>query len=53
MRALVVDDDQLIRSNVAEVLSNEGWDVSEAPSVERALRCSKTTNGRLSSATCG
>lgn len=37
MKALVVDDDQLIRSNVAEVLSNEGWDVSEAPSVERAL----------------
>lgn len=37
MRALVVDDDDLIRSNVAEVLSNEGWEVTEAGSAERAL----------------
>src|SRR5215831_14384355 len=37
LRALVVDDDDLIRSNVAEVLSNEGWDVTEAESAERAL----------------
>ena len=37
MKALVVDDDDLIRSNVAEVLSNEGWEVSEAASAEQAL----------------
>jgi len=37
MRALVVDDDDLVRSNVAEVLSNEGWEVTEAGSAERAL----------------
>ena len=36
LKALVVDDDELIRSNVAEVLSNEGWDVTEAESAERA-----------------
>ena len=37
MKALVVDDDDLVRSNVAEVLRNEGWDVTEAESAERAL----------------
>jgi two-component system, NtrC family, response regulator AtoC len=37
MKALVVDDDDLIRSNVAEVLSNEGWEVTEAETAERAL----------------
>ena len=37
MNALVVDDDDLIRSNVAEVLSTDGWDVSEAESAEEAL----------------
>ena len=37
LKALVVDDDDLIRSNVAEVLSNEGWDVTEADTAERAL----------------
>src|SRR5437764_4057005 len=37
MKALVVDDDDLIRSNVAEVLSNDGWEVTEASSVERTL----------------
>jgi DNA-binding NtrC family response regulator len=37
MKALVVDDDHLIRSNIAEVLSNESWDVSEASSAEQAL----------------
>src|SRR5438093_11929249 len=37
VKALVVDDDDLIRSNVAEVLSNEGRDVTEAESAERAL----------------
>src|ERR1044071_5814293 len=37
MKALVVDDDDLIRSNVAEVLSNEGWEVTEAGSAESAL----------------
>ena len=37
MNALVVDDDVLIRSNVAEVLRNDGWEVSEAESAEKAL----------------
>ena len=37
MKALVVDDDELIRSNVAEVLSNDGWEVHEAGSAEQAL----------------
>jgi DNA-binding NtrC family response regulator len=37
MKALVVDDDDLIRSNVAEVLSNDGWEVTEANSAPRAL----------------
>jgi DNA-binding NtrC family response regulator len=37
MKALVVDDDDLIRSNVAEVLNSEGWEVTEAASAERAL----------------
>src|SRR6266700_1993670 len=37
MKALVVDDDDLIRSNVAEVLSNDGWEVHEAGSAEQAL----------------
>ena len=37
MKALVVDDDDVVRANVAEVLSNEGWEVSEANSAELAL----------------
>ena len=37
MKALVVDDDGLIRSNVAEVLSGDGWKVAEADSAEQAL----------------
>ena len=37
MKALVVDDDDLIRSNVVEVLSNDGWEVHEAGSAEQAL----------------
>jgi DNA-binding NtrC family response regulator len=37
MKALVVDDDDLIRSNVAEVLSDDGWKVAEADSAEQAL----------------
>src|ERR1043166_7910829 len=37
MKALVVDDDDLIRSNVAEILSNDGWEVTEAESAPRAL----------------
>jgi two-component system, NtrC family, response regulator AtoC len=37
MKALVVDDDDLVRSNVAEVLSNDGWEVTEAESAEEAL----------------
>ena len=37
MKALVVDDNELVRSNVAEVLRGEGWEVSEAESAERAF----------------
>ena len=37
MKALVVDDDDVIRSNVAEVLINEGWEVCQASSAEQAL----------------
>ena len=37
MKALVVDDDDVVRANVAEVLSNEGWEVNEANSAEQAL----------------
>lgn len=37
MNALVVDDDELIRSNIAEALSHEGWMVSESDSAESAL----------------
>ena len=37
MRALVVDDDALIRSNVVEVLQNDGWEVCEADSAEQAI----------------
>ncbi|HWW75019.1 MAG TPA: sigma-54 dependent transcriptional regulator, partial [Pyrinomonadaceae bacterium] len=37
MRALVIDDNELVRSNVAEVLRGEGWDVCEAESAERAF----------------
>ena len=37
MKALVVDDDDVIRSNVAEVLGSEGWEVNEAVSAEQAL----------------
>ena len=37
MKALVIDDNELVRSNVAEVLRSEGWDVSEAASADRAF----------------
>ncbi|MFN2491795.1 MAG: sigma-54-dependent transcriptional regulator [Pyrinomonadaceae bacterium] len=37
LKALVVDDHVLIRSNVAEVLRNDGWDVCEAGSAEEAF----------------
>jgi two-component system response regulator HydG len=37
MKALVIDDNELVRGNVAEILRGEGWDVSEAESAERAF----------------
>src|SRR5215211_5718563 len=37
MKALVVDDNALIRSNVSEVLREDGWDVCEAESAEAAF----------------
>jgi len=38
LKALVVDDHDLIRSNVAETLRNDGWDVCEAKSAEEAFK---------------
>jgi len=40
MRALVIDDDDLVRDNVAEVLRADGWEVSEAGTAELALQMS-------------
>ncbi|HYH85810.1 MAG TPA: sigma-54 dependent transcriptional regulator [Pyrinomonadaceae bacterium] len=37
MKALVIDDNELVRSNVAEVLRGDGWEVREAESAERAF----------------
>lgn len=37
MHVLVIDDEQPMRSFVATVLSEEGWEVSEAESAERAF----------------
>ena len=37
MKALVIDDEHVIRDNVAEVLREDGWAVSEAESAERAF----------------
>ncbi|HVQ39081.1 MAG TPA: sigma-54 dependent transcriptional regulator [Pyrinomonadaceae bacterium] len=36
-QALVIDDDLLVRGNVAEVLRDDGWEVSEADSAEAAF----------------
>src|SRR3954454_23838751 len=37
MKALVVDDNDVIRGNVSEVLREDGWVVSEAESAEQAF----------------
>jgi DNA-binding NtrC family response regulator len=37
MKALVVDDNEVIRGNVSEVLREDGWVVSEADSAEQAF----------------
>ncbi|HEX7315094.1 MAG TPA: sigma-54 dependent transcriptional regulator [Pyrinomonadaceae bacterium] len=37
MKALVIDDNELVRDNVAEVLRGEDWEVCEADSAERAF----------------
>jgi CheY-like chemotaxis protein len=37
-RILVVEDDQLIRETVADILSSEGFDVLEAESGEEAMK---------------
>jgi DNA-binding NtrC family response regulator len=37
MKALVIDDNELVRSNVAEVLRGEEWEVCEADSAARAF----------------
>jgi two-component system, NtrC family, response regulator AtoC len=38
MKALVIDDEHVIRDNVAEVLRGDGWRVSEAESAEHAFQ---------------
>jgi DNA-binding NtrC family response regulator len=42
MKALVVDDSELMRSNVAEALRSDGWDVHEAESAEMAFDLLRT-----------
>ena len=37
MKALVIDDEHVIRDNVAEVLRGDGWTVSEAETAEHAF----------------
>ena len=37
MKALVIDDNELVRDNVAEVLRGEGWEVCEVDSAARAF----------------
>jgi DNA-binding NtrC family response regulator len=37
MKALVIDDEDVIRANVADVLREDGWTVSEAESAEHAF----------------
>ena len=37
MKALVIDDNELVRSNVAEVLRADSWEVCEVSSAERAF----------------
>ncbi|HKC65383.1 MAG TPA: response regulator, partial [Pyrinomonadaceae bacterium] len=37
MKALVVDDNDVIRGNVSEVLREDGWEVFEADSAEQAF----------------
>ena len=39
MHALVGDDESQVRKFVADVLKDDGWEVSEADSAERALNC--------------
>jgi DNA-binding NtrC family response regulator len=47
MKALVIDDDPLIRDNVAEALRADDWIVSEAESAEQALRMIETDRWSL------
>ena len=47
MKALVIDDNELVRSNVAEVLRADGWDVSEVASAERAFEMLKSDRWEL------
>ena len=42
MKALVIDDNELVRDNVAEVLRGEGWEVCEADSAARAFEMLST-----------
>ncbi len=37
LQALVIDDESAVRSFVAEVLQEDGWEVTEADSAEHAF----------------
>ena len=50
-RILVIDDEDVIRSLVVEILETAGHEVTGAESAERALACSRTTSSTSSSAT--
>ena len=47
MKALVIDDNELVRSNVAEVLRADAWDVCEVSSAERAFEMLKAERWAL------
>ncbi|HLM58121.1 MAG TPA: sigma-54 dependent transcriptional regulator [Pyrinomonadaceae bacterium] len=47
MKALVIDDNELVRSNVAEVLRADAWEVCEISSAERAFEMLKAERWAL------
>ncbi len=40
LRALVIDDDPQVRAFVAEILRDDGWEISQAESAEQAFELS-------------
>src|SRR5437660_12642662 len=47
MQALVIDDDAQVRGFVGHVLSDEGWEVSDAESAERAFEMLRERDWRV------